>query len=155
MSMFVVPTKAPKPKTANIKGISLFYAGALTLLALLQLFHFEKFPERLATIGILPEVAPLLATFLVVFEVLALPFALSVRLSPAFRVVSMVAGWVVALKLLALAILENVTTPMGDDAVFGTTFTLPIGVWTICAALVLCVLAAWASWGVWPFSSRK
>lgn len=155
MSIFAVSTKAPKPKTANIKAISLFFAGGLILLAFLQLFSFEEFPERLIAVGIIPWMAPFLATFLVVLEVLALPFALSMRLSPAFRVVSMVAGWLVVIKLLALAIVENLVSPLGNDAVLGATFTLPIGMWVICMALALCVVAGWTSWGMWPFSSRK
>ena len=155
MSMFAVSTKAPKPKTANIKAISLFFAGGLLLLALLQLFSFEEFPERLIAVGITPWAAPLLATFFVVFEVLALPFALSMRLSPAFRVVSMVAGWLVAVNLLTLAIVENLISPAGNDAVLGATLTLPIGMWAICMTLALCVVAGWTSWGMWPFPSRK
>lgn len=155
MSIFVSATKAPHFKTKNIQAISLFLAAILAIMALLQLFTFEQYPERLISVGILPSMAPLLATFIVVAEVLALPFVLRLRLSPAFRVVSMVAGWLVGLKLLALAIIENFIAAGGNDAVFGATLSLPVGGWTICMALALCVLVGWTSWGMWPFSSRK
>ena len=155
MSMFVSSTAAPRLKTKNVQAISLFLAGALVVIALLQLFSFEEYPDRLVSIGIMPAMAPLLATFIVVAEVLALPFALRMRLSPAFRIVSMVAGWLVSLKLLAIAIVENFSATGGSDAVFGATFSLPIGTWAICMALALCVLTAWTSWGMWPLTSKK
>lgn len=155
MSIFVSATPAPRLKTKNIRAISLFLGAALATMALLQLFTFEQYPERLMSVGILPAMASLLATFIVVAEVLALPFVLRLQLSPAFRMVSMVAGWVVALKLLTLAIIENFTAPAGHDAVFGATLSLPVGGWTVCMTLALCILVAWTSWGMWPFTSKK
>lgn len=155
MSIFVSSTVPPRLKTKNIQSISILYASALVLLALLQLFHFEEFPGRLEDTGIASGFAPLLATFIVVAEVLALPFALRVHLSPAFRIVSMMVGWLVCVKLLAVAIIENVTSPGGYDAVFGTTLPFPIGGWAICATLALCVLAGWTAWGMWPFKVKK
>ena len=155
MSILVSATAAPRFKTKNIQAISLFLAGLLASLALLQLFTFERYPERLVSIDILPNVALLLATLIVVAEVLALPFVLRMRLSPAFRVVSMCMGWLATAILLVLAIIENFTAQGGNDAVFGATFSLPIGGWVICMTLALGVLVAWTSWGMWPFSSKK
>jgi hypothetical protein len=155
MSLFVSSTAPPRVKTKNIQSISILYASTLVLVALLQLFHFEEFPGRLEDVGITSSLAPLLATFIVVAEVLALPFALRMHLSPAFRIVSMVVGWLVCIKLLAVAIIENVASPGGYDAVFGATLPLPIGGWTICATLALCVLAGWTAWGMWPFKVKK
>lgn len=155
MSIFVSVTAAPHFKTKNIQAVSLFLAGTLAVIVLMQLFTFEQYPERLVRIGILPNLAPILATFIVVAEVLALPFVLRMRLSPAFRIVSMVVGWLVVVKLLSLAIIENFTAQGGDDAVFGATFSLPIGGWVVCVTLALGVLVGWTSWGMWPFASKK
>ncbi len=155
MSLFVSATPPPRVKTTNIHAIRLLFAGAIAVSALLQLFAFEDFPERLITVGITPSLAPLLATSLVVSEVFALPFILRLRLSPAFRAFSMVVGWVAVLKLLGVAVLENIYLPDGLDALFGATLPLPVGMWTICAVLALCVLAGWTSWGMWPFAPKK
>lgn len=155
MSLFVSPTSPPKVKTKNIQSVSILYALTLVLLALLQLFHFEEFPARLEAVGISPGLTPLLATFIVTAEVLALPFALRMYLSPAFRIVSMVAGWLVCIKLLGVAVVENIVSLGGYDAVFGATLPLPVGGWTICAMLALCVLAGWTAWGMWPFKIKK
>ena len=155
MSLFVSATPPPRAKTANIQVITVLLAGLLASTALLQLFKFEEFPERLIAVGIDQGLAPLLATFLVVTQVFALPFILRMQLSPAFRTVSMVFGWLASLKLLGVAVLENIYLPGGLDAVFGATLPIPIGIWTISATLALCVLVAWVSWGMWPFPNKK
>lgn len=155
MSLFVQSTPAPRARAQNILSVRLLLAGSLAAIALLQLFTFEEFPARLADVGIAMEIAPLLATLLVVIEVLALPFVLRMQLSPAFRVLSMGLGWLASLMLVWVAVLENITSPNGLDAVFGATLSLPVGGWTICAALALCVLSAWTSWAMWPLQSKK
>lgn len=155
MSIFVSATNAPRVKTKNIRSVSILLAGILTILAVSQLFSFEDFPTRLVNIGIAPLYAPILATFIVITEVLALPFVLGMRLSFAFRVVSMACGWLAAAKLLAIAVLENILAPSGEDAVFGATLPLPVGLWSSCAAFALCVLVAWTSWGMWPLKAKK
>lgn len=155
MSILVSSTPPPKPKTKDIRPISLLFAGILVVVALGQLFSFEAFPARLESVGISVAMAPLLATVIVVAEVLALPFALGLHLSPAFRVVSMVCGWIVGVKLLTLAIMENITTPDGYDATLGATLDVPVGWWSICLALAVCVLAGWTSWGLWPLPHKK
>lgn len=154
MSSFVLPTDSPKPKSKNVQSISLLFAGALVALALAQLFSFEDFPAQLIGAGISPYAAPLLATIIVCTEVLALPFALRMRLSPAFRVLSMIAGWVAIGLLLKVAVIETIAGRSGVDAVFGATLTLPTGIWTICAVLALAVLAGWTSWGMWPLRKK-
>ena len=155
MSIFASPIKAPRPKTKNIIPISLFLAGFFALLAVMQLFQYEDFPTRLAEIGAPLSFAPLLAAVIVIFEVLALPWALRLSLSPTFRILSMASGWLVAVALLLIAIVENFTASAKLDAVFGATLPLPVGAWSICAALALCVLVGWTSWGLWPFRSKK
>lgn len=155
MSIFVSSTPPPRAKTTNIHSIRLFFAGILTLIVLLQLFTFEEFAQRLNLAGISTELASILAVSLVVTEVFSLPFILRMQLSYAFRVVSMIAGWAAVLTLLGIAIVENIQAPAGLDAMFGATIPLPVGMWTICLALALCVLAGWTSWGMWPFPAKK
>ena len=155
MSIFVSTTSAPRPKTKNIRSVSILLTGVFTIVAVSQLFSFEDFPARLAGIGIVSMCAPILATFIVVTEVLALPFVLGMPLSFAFRILSMVCGWLAAAMLLTVAVVENIVAPSGEDAVFGAVLPLPVGLWSICAAFAFCVLVAWVSWGMWPLKAKE
>lgn len=159
MSFFVQPTTATPPKTPNIRLISLTLAGVYVVLAVAQLFKFEAFPAVIAGFW-LPggePTAKLVAALFVTGEIFALPFLLSMRLSPAMRVFSMVLGWLVLAGWLFLALWANLTTSVvGSMGFLGATLALPVGWWAVFFFAALGVLAAWASWGMWPaFLSRK
>lgn len=153
MSFFVQPTIATQPKTTNIRLISLTLAAVFVILAVMQLFKFEDFPAVIAGFW-LPggePTAKLVAALFVAGEIFALPFLLSMRLSPAMRVCSMVIGWLVLAGWLFLALWANLTTNVvGSMGFFGATLALPVGWWAVFFFAALGVLAAWASWGMWP-----
>lgn len=153
MSFFVQPTPPTKPKTDNIRMISLSLVTFFVILAVTQLFKFEDFPGVIAGFW-LPggeTTAKLLAALLVTGEVLALPFLLSMRLSPAMRFFSMVLGWLVIGTWLFLALWANLTTNViGSMGIFGATLALPVGWWAVFFFAALAVLAGWAAWGMWP-----
>jgi len=154
MSFFVQPTDAPMPKTKNIRPISLFVVALLVLMAVAQLFTFERFPDVIMEMW-LPGEAPtaaVLAAMLPTLEILALPFLLSMRLSPAMRVVSMVAGWFVGVLWLVLLVWQNTTSNViANNGLLGDTLELPVGWWSVFFAVGVGVLLAWISWGMWPF----
>ncbi len=157
MSFFVQPTTAQSPKTSNIRLISLSLAAVFVVLAVTQLFKFEDFPAVIAGFW-LPggeASAKLLAALFVTGEVLALPFLLSMRLSPAMRVCSMVVGWLVIAGWLFLGLWANLTTNVvGSMGFFGATLAPPVGWWAVFFFAALGVLAAWAAWGMWPIASH-
>lgn len=157
MSFFVQPTTAVKPKTSNIRVVSLTLAAVFVMLAVTQLFKFESFPAVIAGFW-LPGGEPtskLVAALLVTGEVMALPFLLSIRLSPAMRVCSMVLGWLTIAGWLFLALWANLTTNVvGSMGLFGATLRLPVGWWAVFFFAALGVLAVWASWGMWPGARR-
>ncbi|MCD8561753.1 hypothetical protein LRY29_01655 [Candidatus Saccharibacteria bacterium] len=106
MSFFIQPTYAPKPRGEATVPISVLYAGILTVMAVGQLFTFEEFLSLLQTFD-LPmseAMAYVLAPVIVVCEVLALPFLLRMSLSPAFRWLSMILGWLVPAFWLFLSV---------------------------------------------------
>lgn len=153
MGIFVQATAAPAAKTDTARKISFVYAALLVVFAVAQLFTFDEFLELFASFG-LPASEGLafsIAPAIVVSEVFALPFLLRMRLSPAFRFLSMGLGWLVA--ILWLFVSYWVTT-MHPDAMtvgfLGTVIDLTPGWWTVLVSAALGILAAWASWGLWP-----
>jgi hypothetical protein len=158
MSLFVRATAPPQVKTGRVKQVALLYAIILTAMALAQLYTFEEFIELTTTFQLpLPEtLVYLVAPLLIICEVLALPFLLRMYLSPAFRVISMVCSWLVSLKWLCITIwvvtsAQQVTT-IGFLSTIGD---LTPGWWAVLVSVSFGILAAWVSWGMWPFSLRK
>ncbi|HET8884283.1 MAG TPA: hypothetical protein VFM68_02330 [Candidatus Saccharimonadales bacterium] len=153
MSFFVQSTAASVPKTPNIRLVSTALAAVFVVLVTAQLYSFEDFPRVIESFW-LPggeAFAQLVAALLVTGEVSAIPFLLSMRLSPAMRVVSMVAGWLVIASWLTLAVWINVTVNAVSNAgLLGATVSLSPGWWMVFLFAALAVLAGWASWGMWP-----
>jgi hypothetical protein len=153
MSFFVQPTAPMSPKTPNVRAVSLLLVALFIILAVAQLFAYEKFPDILASYW-LPggsAFAHLLAALFVVFEVLAVPFLLSMWLSPAMRVISMVAGWCVIAGWLYLSLVANFTiNAIGNSGVLGAAVKVPVGWWMLLFFIVFGGLVAWVSWGMWP-----
>jgi hypothetical protein len=159
MSFFVTTTPAPIPRSKDVKTVATFYGVLVTVMLVAQLFTFEKFLQLLIDYD-LPGgevIAYLTAALIVVVELLALPFLLRMSLSPAFRWVSMVAGWLVALVWLKLTLWQVITQPLTETVGFlGTVVDTMPGWWAVCLSASFGVLAAWASWGMWPKKrSRK
>ena len=162
MSFFVQATDARKPKTKNVHTIAhtiaLLYAGVMVLFSVTQLFTFEAFIRLLDSFG-LPggvRVTHVLAAVIVITEVFALPFLLRMRLSPAMRVVSMVCCWLVALKWFGLTLWMMLSVNSISNVGFlGDLFRLTPGWWAVLFSVALGILAAWASWGMWPLARKK
>ena len=153
MSIFDSTTEAPLPKTRDAKRIALFYAGVLLIMAVAQLFTFDTFLTLVTGFGFPGGVqyAHFLAAFLIVCEVFALPFLLRMRLSVAFRWVSMVFGWLAAVIWIKITVWLVVQDGVTDNVGFlGTVAPTMPGWWAIFMAIVFGILAGWASWGLWP-----
>lgn len=158
MSIFVQSTPALVPKTRRVSIVAVLYAAILTIMALGQLYTFEDFITLIGTYALpLPSaIAYAVAPLLIVCEVGAIPFLLRMRLSPAFRFLSMILGWTVAgvWFLLTLWVLVS-NTPISTIGFLGTVGSLPPGVGAVLLSIGLGVLTAWASWGMWPIVSSK
>ena len=158
MSFFAKATPPPQPKTKNIVGVSYLATGFVTVMVVAQLFTFENFPALITSLW-LPggeATAKILAAVIVSLEVLALPFLLCMTLSPLFRVVSMVFGWLVAAIWIFLSLWENLmVNSISASGIFGTTIPLPVGWWNVLLSVALGILIAWACWGMWPREHAK
>ena len=153
MSFFVKVTSARKPRTKDVRTISVFYAAILVVFAVAQLFTFDTFTELISSYG-LPggeTMGYFLASLLVVAEVFALPFLLGMTISPAFRWVSMVLSWLAPLILLKLAFWGAAINETVSSAGFlGTLVSIMPGWWAVFVSIALAIMAAWTSWGLWP-----
>lgn len=153
MRIFAQLTAPPVPKTKDTKHIALFYAGLLAIMAVTQLFTFESFLILVTTFD-LPggiQFAHFLTASLIVAEVFALPFLLRMQLSTAFRWVSMVCGWLVAIIWTTLTIwLVVQNNGVANVGFVGTIVDVVPGWWTIFMGIAFGLFATWASWGMWP-----
>lgn len=158
MNFFVTASPAPAPKTKNVRIISLALAGILVGMVVAQLFTFEKFPDVIKEFW-LPggtDIALLLAASIVVLEVAAIPFLLSLYLSPLLRVVSMIAGWLVIALWVVLLVWQNLQpSSIANNGILGATLPLPVGWWSVMLWLAIGLLAAWSAWGMWPFNQNS
>jgi predicted lysophospholipase L1 biosynthesis ABC-type transport system permease subunit len=157
--MSILPKASPAlpAKSKESQQIALFYAVVLVGMAVAQLFSFEDFIKLVPAFnlplgGLWPyAVAPLLVTA----EVFALPFLLRMALSPAFRVVSMGMGWIVAGGWFLVSLwIVSTSQPVDTIGFFGTTVNLMPGWWAVYLSVAMGILAAWASWGLWPIKRR-
>lgn len=158
MKFFVQPTPAPKPKTEAVMRISLLYAVLLVVMIVAQLFTFEGFIELIISfkLPVSDGVVSAIATVLVAYELFALPFLLRMSVSPAFRWVSMVCGWLVSLVWLSITMSLVLSNSTVDTIGFlGTIGNLAPGWWAVFISLLFGVMAAWASWGMWPVRKTK
>ena len=152
MKVFVSSTEAPVPKTETVRVMSLVLAAVITIMMVGQLFSFEDFSPALAMLQ-LPGGEPMafvLAASLCIFELLSLPFLLSMRLSPAFRILSMASGWFVVLKWLFITTWETTVAGASHSVLFGTSVPLPAGWWNVFFVFALGLLIVWVSYSLWP-----
>jgi hypothetical protein len=158
MSFFVQPTPAPAPKTVNTKIVSITLAAFFVILAVAQLYSFEEFPDVIASFWLPGShvLSHVCAALIVTGEVLALPFLLSMRLSPAMRIVSMVAGWAVIAGWLVVSLWINLSVnAVTNSGVLGATISVTPGWWMTGLFLALGVLAGWATWGMSPWQKTN
>ena len=157
--MFVKAAPAAPARTDASQKIAVLYAAILAAFTVAQLFTFEDFIELLPSFG-LPlhdvVVAALPAT-LIACQLFAIPFLLRMWLSPAFRWISMLAGWLAALLWVVISVWVVSTGGNGAETVgfLGTAVDLVPGWWSVLVAISLAIVAAWSSWGLWPNRSSK
>ena len=158
MSLLPIATVAPKAKTKDVTRIAIFYSVILVIFALCQLFTYEDFLQLMVSFN-LPGGTPFtyfLTSLLVVAEVFALPFLLRLPLSRAFRWFSLGCGWLVPIIWLFVTVVVAMNNSTADNIGFlGTVVSIMPGWWAVFISTAFFILAAWASWGLWPGKTRK
>ncbi len=117
----------------------------LLVFLLLQLFTFERFPNLLGGIGIMGTWGTVVAISLVTLELLALPYLLSMNRLPKF--VKNLSATSVFIALGVLSVLEVLGYMSGQTVMFGATFEMQSGSWSILLMVALWILAFWGVFG--------
>ena len=158
MIHFAEPTRALKPKTEFVTRIALLYVVILVGMIVAQLFTFDTFIELIISFGlpVSDRVVGVIAPIIVVCELFALPFLLRMTISTAFRWVSLVCGWLVALIWGGITIsLVASHSAVESIGLLGTVVDIA-PTWVILfLPLLFGVLSVWASWGMWPARRAK
>lgn len=137
--------KYKKPTLPSVTSQQAFgvVAGSFLLLMLLcQLFTFEDFPGLLSQ-AISDKATGLALLFALVFsEVVALPYLLGMTMFRRLTIISRAAG---GLAILLLAVVEGLVIFNGDDTsvLFGATFMVPSGTWSLLLLGAVGVLMTW------------
>ena len=129
-----------KKDITSARAAKILLAGYVLVLLLLQLFSFDAFPTMLVSIGLGSTVNYVVAIALVVTELLALPFLLQMKLPKRVFLASMISA---GLALLTLSVIEVMAFRGGLSVIFGATFELPGGVWSLLLLLALWLLFVW------------
>lgn len=129
--------------SVDIRLIRLLAAGYIGVFLLTQLFTFEKFPQLIqGATGLEGAWVVVIAIVLVIAELMALPFLLGARISRLLQRVSQASGFI-ALGLLTIM---EVLALWGDQSVlFGATFQLPSGMWSLLLLVAIWVLLMWSA----------
>jgi hypothetical protein len=154
----ITAVEASKPRSESAKIAGWVYTAILVVMALGQLYAFEKFIPLVAEYG-LPggeSTATLYASLIVILEVLALPYLLRMRVSPLFRWMSLVCSVAIAGVWIKLALWAHYTDAVVENSgLLGTKVNVPVGAVSLLASVGLLALALYCAWGLWPVRTRK
>jgi len=155
MSFFVQATTPREPRSVSARQVSILFAAILVAFSVAQLFSFEDFLVELHDVPYIGQLLVVLLPMLITAQVFAIPFLLGMTVSPAFRWVSMVFGWLVAafwLGFCSWVVIAGV--PLSSIGFLGSVVTLVPGWWAVMVGIALCILAGWSAWGLWPGKRR-
>lgn len=158
MRFFVKAVKPTAPKTKDTVKIAYLYVGILLLFVVSQLLTFRGLLDLAESWGMPGGItfSSWLIALLIFAEIFALPFLLRLKLSPLARIASMVMTWAVPAIWVFISLWINLSTSVILNAgMMGTVVQLMPGWWVTLIAVAIGVLAAWASWGMWPKIYKK
>ena len=158
MSILPKATAPIAPRVKYAPKLAIAYAAIIVVLAVTQLFSFEKFLVIAQSYSMPGGVAfaALLSSLIVIIEVFALPFLLRMRLSKAMRIVSMWCGWLVALVWYLISLWLMFKPVVIDNVgIFGGLVSLRPGWWFVFICVGMGVLTGLISWGMWPLARKK
>lgn len=156
MSVFPKAVDAPKSRAKQAISLSLVQSGVLVVIVLAQLFSFEDYLNIFTSMYLADKSTTyLIASGIVAAEVLALPFLLRLKLSPAMRVFSMILLWVVSITWLSLSIFLPLNQPgLSSTGLLGGLVDVTSSRLAI-FGVIFAILTVINSWGMWPLINNK
>jgi hypothetical protein len=153
----VVAEEAAPARSEPVKITALVFAGILIVMAIGQLFSFEKFIPLIGDY-MLPggeRTATIIASLIVISEVFALPFLLRMRLSPLMRWVSLSFNLAIVTIWLLLGLTVMVgNIDLSNSGLIGTKVAIPGGLIQMIVTSILTALAVLSIWGLWPRNKK-
>ncbi len=128
-------------KLPQIFWVRLSLAFYFLVIMLLQLFSFDKFPRVLANVGVDQSISTVVSITLVLVGLLALPHLLGMKTSSKLLKVS---SWLSPVFLFMLTTLEVIAFYSGRTILFGATFDLPGGGWSLLFLAAIWILWIWS-----------
>lgn len=148
----VVALPAPKPRSVVTRNVAWVYVAVLTVMALGQLFAFEKFIPLIEKYGVTESIATVLASLIVIIEVFAVPFLLRMRLSLLMRWVGLVFGLLVPVVWIVLSFVAITSgTSVANGGILGAKVSIGAEL-QLFVAIVLLGMASYSAYGLWPKS---
>lgn len=136
--------KSVSEQISSARAARLFLAGYLLVLLLSQLFTFDELPGVLEAVGIEGVFGYIVPGVLVLSGLFSLPYLIDLKIGSGLKKISLVAGFVYLFNMTAVEILAF----LGQQSViFGATFDLPGGAWSLIFLSALWVLALWGALG--------
>lgn len=139
---FRAKKKSEPIKTSSSQTARRVLAIYLLVILLLQLFAFEDFPAMLAFLTTSEAVQKSLAIIIVLAELIALPCLIGLKTRNWLQKLGLIST---ILALVLLTVLEVLAVIDGSTMLFGATFDLPSGTWSLFFLAAMWVLAVWAN----------
>jgi hypothetical protein len=152
---FAIAEKAPPARSQLGQIVAWIYAAVLVVMAVGQLFAFEKFLPLMENYQQGHATATFIACLIVITEIFALRFLLRMPLSLLMRRLSIACAISVPilwLKLSAIALLSDATTM--NSGLLGTKVTVQAGGLQLTISIILFILAIWSIYGLWPVKKK-
>jgi len=149
----VIASYGRRPTSSSVQAVAWYLTIFFVVASVSQLFAFEDFPTLMdgSLRGGIYQ-ATTFAALVVVFEVFAVPFLLSMRVSILMRYVSLVSGWLALIMWLLLSLHQNTDPGVLNAGLFGTKIIVPSGWWLTTFLVALLVLQGFATWGMRPWN---
>lgn len=152
----IIAKPADEPRSVVVRNTAWVYAGVLVVMAVAQLFAFEKFVPLMDDY-LFPGghgTATLVASSIVFIEVFALPFLLRMFVSDGMRWFSLVCSVLVPLIWLRLSLYSTFAQEsLKNGGLLGTKVTVSSDVQLLVASLLL-VVSLYVVHGLWPVSKK-
>lgn len=126
--------------------INYSYAGLLTIMVVAQLFKFDEFINLISkNSGVGGGVAFSLAAMAIVFEMMAIPYLINLRMLRQVRMISLISIMMVGMFWVVMAFSIGMVRPADNIGFFSSIVAIKPGVVAVALSTVIASLSVYAS----------